>query len=55
MQIEAPETLTDIHPDEALLLSIIKDFIKPFKEQYKNNEQKIGRLKNTMRSYMKFI
>ena len=35
VQIEAPETLTDIHPDEALLLSIIKDFIKPFKEQYK--------------------
>ena len=35
MQIEAPKTLADIHPDEALLLSTIKDFIKPFKEQYK--------------------
>ena len=35
VQIEAPKTLADIHPDEALLLSTIKDFIKPFKEQYK--------------------
>ena len=35
VQIEAPKTLADIHPDEALLLSSIKDFIKPFKEQYK--------------------
>ena len=35
MQMEAPKTLADIHPDEALLLSTIKDFIKPFKEQYK--------------------
>ena len=35
VQIEAPKTLADIHPDKALLLSTIKDFIKPFKEQYK--------------------
>ena len=35
VQIEVPKTLADIHPDEALLLSTIKDFIKPFKEQYK--------------------
>ena len=35
VQMEAPKTLADIHPDEALLLSSIKDFIKPFKEQYK--------------------
>ncbi|MFW1825266.1 hypothetical protein ACG9WU_18940, partial [Acinetobacter baumannii] len=34
VQMEAPKTLADIHPDEALLLSSIKDFIKPFKEQY---------------------
>ena len=27
VQIEAPKTLADIHPDEALLLSTIKDFL----------------------------
>lgn len=40
VQMEAPKTLADIHPDEALLLSTIKDFIKPFKEQYKKNNEK---------------
>ena len=45
LQIEAPETLTDIHPDEALLLSIIKDFIKPFKEQYKKITSKNREIK----------
>ena len=45
VQIEAPETLTDIHPDEALLLSIIKDFIKPFKEQYKKITSKNREIK----------
>ena len=29
VQIEAPKTLADIHPDEALLLSAIHDFAKP--------------------------
>ena len=45
VQIEAPKTLADIHPDEALLLSTIKDFIKPFKEQYKKITSKNREIK----------
>ena len=45
MQMEAPKTLADIHPDEALLLSTIKDFIKPFKEQYKKIKSKNREIK----------
>ena len=45
MQIEVPKTLADIHPDEALLLSTIKDFIKPFKEQYKKITSKNREIK----------
>ena len=43
--MEAPKTLADIHPDEALLLSTIKDFIKPFKEQYKKITSKNREIK----------
>ena len=45
VQIEVPKTLADIHPDEALLLSTIKDFIKPFKEQYKKITSKNREIK----------
>ena len=45
VQMEAPKTLADIHPDEALLLSTIKDFIKPFKEQYKKITSKNREIK----------
>ena len=45
VQSEAPKTLSDIHPDEALLLSSVKDFIKPFKEQYKKITRKNREIK----------
>lgn len=45
VQMEAPKTLADIHSDEALLLSSIKDFIKPFKEQYKKITSKNREIK----------
>ena len=40
VQSEVPKTLADIHPDEALLLLTIKNFIKPFREQYKKIRNK---------------
>ena len=45
VQNETPKTLTDRHPDEALLLSTIKNFIKPFKEQYKKITSKNREIK----------
>lgn len=40
LQEEAPKTLIDIHPDKALLLSSVKDFIKPFTAECKKIIQK---------------
>ena len=45
VQSETPKTLADIHPDEALLLSTIKNFINPFKEQYKKITRKNREIK----------
>ena len=40
VQSETPKTLADIHSDEAVLLSTVKNFITPFKEQYKKIKSK---------------
>ena len=45
VQSEAPKTLADIHPDEALLLSTVQNFIRPFKEQYKKIKSKNKEIK----------
>ena len=45
VQRETPKALADIHPDEALLLSTIKNFINPFKEQYKKITRKNREIK----------
>ena len=45
VQSETAKTLADIHPDETLLLSTIKNFITPFKEQYKKIKSKNREIK----------
>ena len=45
MQKETPKTLADIYPEEAVFLSAIKKFIKPFKEQYKKLADKNREIK----------
>ena len=45
VQSEAPKTLVDIHSDEALLLSTVQNFIRPFKEQYKKIKSKNKEIK----------
>ncbi|MDD9322281.1 hypothetical protein M0O54_19620 [Acinetobacter lactucae] len=45
VQSEAPKTLADIHPDEALLLLTVQNFIRPFKEQYKKIKSKNKEIK----------
>ena len=45
VQSETPKTLADIHPDEAVLLSTIKNFITPFREQYKKIKSKNKEIK----------
>lgn len=45
VQEEAPKTLADIHPDEALLLSSVKKFIKPFTIECKKIVRKNGEIK----------
>ena len=45
VQSETPKTLADIHSDEAVLLSTVKNFITPFKEQYKKIKSKNKEIK----------
>ncbi|WP_180006234.1 hypothetical protein [Acinetobacter sp. YH12237] len=45
VQKESPKTLADIYSEEAILLSAIKKFIKPFKEQYKKLSDKNREIK----------
>ena len=45
VQKETPKTLADIYPEEAVFLSAIKKFIKPFKEQYKKLADKNREIK----------
>ena len=45
MQKETPKTLAEIYPEEAVFLSAIKKFIKPFKEQYKKLADKNREIK----------